>query len=109
MQRLLITLAGICIYVTGYTQKVESLKKSSGSHNSGSGSKSGNSGYSSGSGNSGSGYSEVDPACVLDGCNALFNILSLIDFSNRSNSDTKSSTVSHIHRQAQVPDYMDAE
>jgi hypothetical protein len=97
MHRLLISLAGICICVSGYSQKVEDLKKSSGGHNSG-------------SGYSGSSSSEIDPACIIDGCNALSNILSLIDWRNLDASETKPNqplekqdTQNYYHNKENIP------
>jgi len=79
MYRLLITLTAILFFSTGYSQKVEGIKKGSGSHSGSSGSKSGSGNQSSGSSSGYSGYSGgvgVDPACLIDGCSILFNIFS---------------------------------
>lgn len=76
-----ITLSTICLCFSAYSQKVEDLKKSSGNHNRGSDAKLGSSGNKGYSNNSGGSNSEIDPGCLIDGCNILFNILSVIDFS----------------------------
>ncbi len=100
MNKIIITLIGICLYSLCFSQKVEGLKKSSDNHNSNSGNKSGGSSgtkLGSGSGNQGSrggsdysggAYSEIDPSCLLDGCSLLFDILSDIDYSSSNTSTT---------------------
>lgn len=76
-----ITLSTICLCFSAYSQKVEDLKKSSGNHSRGPDTKSGSSGNKGYSNNSGGSNSGIDPGCLIDGCGILFNILSVIDFS----------------------------